>query len=203
MKPLFILMLFFFFMFSCTSPKGENTSEQKISEEIKSSDTCTYSRENTNEAGARVRVVQEEKFIAIENNPNDTGKIQSKSITDFFRGYLSCVSVDTVLGVSFNFKFNTDDAYANYGAVKKGNKIIFTLKSGKEIDIYFGSPFSGNNNLSTQNTDYLSFAYLPKNAAKQLKMEELSKVRIFWSKKQEDYVAVNPKIFINQIPCVE
>ena len=218
MKLPFTSLLFFFLIFSCQPGKEEKTSEQKTENaseqkienaseqigEIKTpSGTCIYSRENTNEAGARIRVVQEEKFIAIQNNPKEAAKSNSKEITDFFRGYLSCVSVDSVLGVSFNFKFNTDDAYTHYGAVKKGNKIIFTLKSGKEVELYFGSPFSGNNNLSTLDTEYLSFAHLPESATIELKKEELARVRIFWSKRQEDYSVVNPAIFMNQLPCVE
>lgn len=203
MKLLFTLLLFVLLVFSCQPGKEKQDSEPKNEGAVKPSGNCVYSRDNTNASGNHIRVVQEEKFIAIQNNPNDIGKIQSKEITDFFRGYLSCVSVDSVLGISFNFKFNTDDAYNRYGAVKKGNKIIFTLKSGKEVELYFGSPFSGNNNLSTADTEYLSFAYLPEGAANELKKEELTSVKIFWSKKEEEYSVVNSAIFINQLPCVE
>ena len=87
--------------------------------------------------------------------------------------------------------------------IKKDNKITLMLKSGKQVELPFGRTFSGNTNLTNEFTEYSSLAYLPKNASHLLQSEELQGVRISWSKKDEEYNVVNPKIFINQIPCVE
>ena len=86
--------------------------------------------------------------------------------------------------------------------IKKDNKIIFVLKSGKAVQLSFGSTFSGNTNLSKDITEYSSFVHLPDDVVNQLMSEELARVKIEWSKKEEDYSVVNSRILINQLPCV-
>jgi len=192
----FLSLLFTALIFSCQPHKDENKTEPP-----KPSGNCTYVRDEKNPVGNRIRVLQDEKFISLEFT-DSAAKAFYKG-KDFFKGYLSCVSVDTILGIYFEFKILTDDAFQYYGMIKKDNKITFIMKSGKAVELPFGRTFSGNTNLTKEFTEYSSLAYLPKNASAMLQSEELQRVKISWSKKDEEYVVVNPKIFINQIPCVE
>lgn len=192
----FFLFIYPIIFVSCGQKKDEPQTEN-----IKQPRICNYTRDEKDPLGKRIRVVQDEKFISL--NFTDSAAAAHYNSEDFFKGYLSCVRVDTVLGIYFDFKIYTDDAFRYYGLIKKDNKIIFTLKSGKELKLPFGYTFSGNTNLSSELTEYSSFAHLSKNAAHELMSEELQKVRISWSKRDEDYVVVNPKIFINQMHCVK
>jgi len=192
--PLFLWLIVTCF-FSCSQPSAENKTELP-----KPSGNCTYSRDEKDPVGKRIRVVEEEKFISL-NFTDSASKALYKG-EEYFKGYLSCVSVDTVMGLFFNFKIHTEDAFQYYGLIKKGNKITFILKSGKAVELPFGRTFSGNTDLAKESSEYSTFTYLPKNAAIQLLSEELNRVRISWTKKDEDYIVVNPKILINQIPCV-
>lgn len=192
----FLPLLFILTFFSCQPPQDQNITEQP-----KPSGNCTYARDDKDPMGKRIRVVEDEKFISLAF-ADSAAKAFYKG-EDFFKGYLSCVSVDTVLGIYFDFKILTDDAFQYYGLIKKDNTITLMLKSGKAVEIPFGHTFSGNTNLTKEFTEYSSYAYLSKYNAKRLMSEELDRVRISWSKKEEEYKVVNPKIFINQIPCVE
>ena len=148
-----------------------------------------------------IRVVNDEKFISFAFS--DSAAKAAYHGDDFLKGYLSCVRVDSVMGIYFDFKINSADAYDYYGMIKKDNTVKFILKSGKEVSIPFGHTFSGNTNLSEEKTEYSSFAVITDETADELKSEELSRVVINWSKRNEDYLAVNPGIFINQIPCIK
>ncbi|HEY4799388.1 MAG TPA: hypothetical protein VII99_09970 [Bacteroidia bacterium] len=167
----------------------------------KPSGNCTYARDEKNALGKHIRVVEDEKFISLSFADSASRALYKGE--DFFKGYLSCVSVDSVMGLYFSFKIHTEDAFHYYGMIKKGNKITFILKSGKAIELPFGTTFSGNTNLSKEISEYATFAYLPREAASQLQTEELGNVKISWSKRDEEYTVVNPRIFINQIPCVK
>jgi hypothetical protein len=193
------IFLFAGFLCVCCSCERQKKDETK-SEQLKPSATCAYSRDEKNPQGMRIRVVQSEKFISLPY-ADSASKALFKG-RDFLSGYLSCVSVDTVLGIFFDFSIHTEDAYYYYGLIKKNNIVRFMLNSGKSVELRFGSTFSGNTNLSREYTEYSSFAYLPRSVAKQLMSEEVQSVMISWSKKEENYNVVNPRIFINQIPCV-
>ncbi|MEK6616647.1 MAG: hypothetical protein AABZ32_11170 [Bacteroidota bacterium] len=197
MKPFYFLsVLCIILIFSCQPSQDENTTDTPMP-----SGNCIYTRDEKDPLGKRIRVVQDEKFISLEFT-DSAAKAFYKG-EEFFKGYLSCVSVDTVLGIYFDFKIHTDDAFQYYGMLKKDNKITLMLKSGRAVELSFGSTFSGNTNLTNEFTEYSSFAHLSKSNAERLMSEDLQRVRISWSKKDEEYVVVNPKIFINQIPCVE
>ena len=195
MKRNLLYILLLILIYSCNHKKEEIKTDAP-----KSSGNCTYSRDDKNALGKQIRVTEEEKFIALQYEDSSSKALYNGK--DFFKGYLSCVNVDTVLGIYFDFIFNTDEAFQYYGTIKKGNKITFVLASGKAVEVPFGATFSGNTNLTNETTEYSSFGYLPVNGAKQLQSEELARVKISWSKKEEEYKVVNPKIFVNQLPCV-
>lgn len=203
--PIAGMLLFVTFVmgyFWCTfSSCGNHKKEETKTDHLAVSGNCTYSKDEKDKNGKRVRVVNVEKFIALQFPDSALQALYRGE--DFIKGYLGCVSVDTVLGININFTIHTEDAYQYYGVIKKGNKITFVLKSGKTVELQFGNTFSGNTNLSNESTEYSSYAYLSKSAAQQLKSEELQRVIVSWSKKDEDYLVVNPTLFINQLPCVE
>lgn len=173
------------------SPKVEHTEPSK----------CTYIRNEKNSEGKLIRVMEDEKFIAVSFQ--DSTLLREFKGDDYFKGYLSCVSVDSSLGLYFNFKINSADAFQHYGLIKKNNKITFILKSGRGVDVSFQTTFSGNTNLSRDFTEYSTFSFLTKSQAKQLLSEELGRVVITWSKREEEYNVVNPRIFLHQLPCVQ
>jgi|ERR1035438_6038572 hypothetical protein len=178
---------------------GQKQDEKKVETPIPSN--CKFSQNGKDSLGKKLRVVEAEKFMALQFPDSATQALYKGE--DFVKGYLSCVTEDTVLAINVDVTIHTEDAYQYYGTIKKGNNITFILKSGKTVEVPFGSTFSGNTNISKESTEYSSFAHLSRDAAKQLKSEDLQRVIISWSKKDEEYPAVNPKIFINQLPCVE
>jgi len=184
---------------SCTSPSTE--PENVVVDAPKASSGCTYSRNEKDPLGKQIRIVSEEKFFGFQFEDSATRAYFKGN--DFIKGYLSCVNVDSVFGVYFEFKIYSDDAYRTYGGIKKDNKIVFILKSGKGVELTFGRTFSGSTNLTEEFTEYSSFAPLSKSDAAKLKSEELHRVKISWGKRDEDYAVVNPNVFINQIPCIE
>ncbi|MBI4930113.1 MAG: hypothetical protein HY841_05070 [Bacteroidetes bacterium] len=196
MKYISLLLLSTVCFFACKQSKEEVKSALP-----KPSGSCSYSRDEKDPVGRRIRMVDEQKFILLEFTDSATREAYKNE--DFFKGYLSCMNVDSILGIYFRFNIHSDDAFQYYGMIKKGNKIVFILKSGKAVELPFGATFSGNTDLSKEFTEYSSFAYLPKNASELLQSEELQRVRIFWSKKDEEYVVANPNVFINQLPCVK
>ena len=196
MKVNLILLVFFVSLFySCGNHKSEIKTDAP-----KPSGNCTYSRDEKDPLGKRIRLLDEEKFISQAFDSSERNAINGD---EYFKGYLSCVSVDTVLGVYFRFIVHSDNAFQEYGMIKKENKITFIFKSGKAVELSFGSTFSGNTDLSKNITEFSTFAYLPQNASRQLLAEELARVRISWTKAEEDYTVVNPNIFINQVPCLQ
>src|ERR1035437_6000158 len=178
---------------------GHQQDEKKI--ESKLPGNCTFSKDGKDSLGKNIRVVESEKFIAMQF-PDSALQALYKG-EDFVKGYMSCVTEDTVLGIYVDITIHTEEAYQYYGAIKKGNNITFVLKSGRTVEVPFGSTFSGNTNLWTESTESSSFAHLSRANAQQLKSEELQRVIISWSKKNEDYTVINPKIFINQLPSVQ
>ena len=186
---LFFLLLFFY---SCKDKKNE-----EVLLENKDSVSCTFSRNEKDALGRRVKMYEEQKFIS-----KDTLSSGTTYPVEFFKGYLSCISVDTTIGVFFSFKIHAEDAYEKYGMITKGNNITFRLKSGKMILLPFGATFSGNTDLSKDMTEYLTFAYLPSRSSEILKNDEIEEVIITWSKKTEKYPVVYPRIFTNQLSCI-
>ena len=162
---------------------------------------CKYSRNELNPVGKPIKVVEDEKFISLAFS--DTAAQKHYTSDDFLKGYLSCVRVDSVMGIYFDFKIYSAEAYEKYGMIKKGDKIVFTLASGASVNIPFSATFSGNTNLSAEYSEYTTFSHLTREDAETLKSSEIQHVKIFWTKKEEEYKVVNPRIFINQIPCVD
>jgi hypothetical protein len=190
------LVVLFFAIFSCERPNEE------VKQEVpKPSGNCLYTKDEKDPLGRKNRMVEDQKFISLEFSDSIARALYKNE--EYFKGYLSCMSVDSILGIYFSFKVRSDDAFEHYGMIVKGNKISFILKSGKTVDLPFGATFSGNTDLSKDFTEYSSFAYLTSDDAEQLKGEELGRVKISWSKKEEEYVVVNPSVFINQLPCIQ
>lgn len=172
--------------------------EDKNSEETP--ENCTYVRKDVSPAGHPVRIVEDALFIALTI---DDSTAQGIRTVDYMKGYLSCVSVDTVKGVYFYFKIYSADAYRDYGMIRKDNKVTFILASGQSITVPFAGTFSGNTNLSAEYTEYKAFSRISRQDIELLKSSELQHVKISWTKREEEYKAVNPTIFIKQIPCIE
>lgn len=189
---LFLSVIFF----ATCSQKSENRNEAN-STPVK----CTYARNEKSSAGKLIRVVEDEKFIALSFQ--DSAMIKEFNGDDYLKGYLSCVSVDSTLGIYFNFRINSADAFQYYGMIKKNNKINFILQSGKGVEVPFQTTFSGNTNLSRDFSEYSTFSVLTRAQAQQLLSEDLGRVIISWTKKDEEYKVVNPKIFHRQLPCVQ
>ena len=194
MKSLLSFLVALLFLASC-KPSSEGTIEKDPTS------NCKYSRNELNPMGRPIRVVEDEKFISLAFT--DTAAQKRYTSDDFLKGYLSCVRVDSVLGIYFDFKVYSAEAYEKYGMIKKGDKIVFTLASGSSITVPFSVTFSGNTNLSAEFSEYTTFGRLQNEDAEAMKSSEIQGVKIYWSKKEEEYKVVNPKIFINQIPCVE
>ena len=190
-------ILILILIFSCNNAQKQSDATTKPS----AAGNCSYSRDEKDSAGRGIRVVSEEKFIAMEFV--DTSNHSPYRGNDFFKGYLSCVKIDTVLGVYFNFKVYSEAAFQFYGGIKKNNKITFILKSGKAVELSFGKSASGTTNLSSNLTEYSSFARIPGSQAEKLVTEDLERVVISWSKKDEEYMAVNHHIFIYQLQCLK
>ena len=198
MKKYILLSLLPLALFSSCGPQNQ---EEVKTEQITPSATCSYVRDETDSLGKRVRALEKEIFMVLDFT--DTATKSYFKGAEFFRGYLGCASVDTNFEIHFDFKVLSDNAYQYYGMIKKNNKITFILKSGKAVELLFGNTFSGNTDLSSESTEYSAFAYLPRNVVQKLKSEELKRVRISWTKMDEDYTVVNPEIFIKQLSCLE
>ena len=186
-------ILFVIIFYSCGQQKNEIETEPPKP----LSGNCTYIQDGSDSSGRRVKIIQDEKFISFSFTDSSSGN------DEIVGGYLGCFSIDSTLGINLNFKVHSSDAFKYYGLIKKDNKINFILKSGRAVELPFGNTVSGNTNLSQDYTEYTSFTNLSKSQSQQLTSEELERVKISWSKKEEDYSVINPKIFINQIPCVK
>jgi hypothetical protein len=189
-------LILFSLLISCHQP-----SDEKKSDAPKPSGNCTLARDEKDPMGRRTRMVEDQKFISADFS-DSAAKVLYKN-EEYFKGYISCISVDSVLGIYFDFKVHSDNAYQYYGMIMKGNKITFILKSGNSVELPFGATFSGNTDLSKEVTEYLSFAHLPHSAAVLLQSEELQRVKISWSKKEEEYTVIYPNVFIDQLPCIQ
>lgn len=194
MKTLLLLGFSGILLTSCQPEKEE------VKMEVIPAEGCGYSRNEVNTAGKLVRVIEDALFIALTVDDTAGGALKTK---DYMKGYLSCVSVDTVKGIYFYFKIYSADAGRDYGMIKKDNKISFILSSGKTVTISFEGTFSGNTNLSQEYTDYKTFARLSTADMDLLKSSELQRVMISWTKIEEEYKVVNPAIFMKQLPCIE
>jgi hypothetical protein len=159
------LLLSILLLVGC-SPKDEKRNEVNSTPA-----KCTYVRNERNSDGKLIRVVEEEKFIALPFQ--DSSMLKQFNGDDYLKGYLSCVSVDSTLGIYFNFRINSADAFQYYGMIKKNNKINFILRSGKEIEVPFHTTFSGNTNLSRDVSEYSTFSVLTRSQARQLLSEDL------------------------------
>ena len=175
-------------------------SEEKVKPEVKSVEGCSYTRNETNAAGNMVRVIEDALFIGLTMDDTTGGTVKTK---DYMKGYLSCVSVDSVKGIYFYFKIYSAEASRDYGMVKKDNKVSFILASGKTVSVPFAGTFSGNTNLSQEFTEYKTFSRLSGADVDLLKSSELQRVSISWTKIEEEYKVVNPTIFMKQLPCIE
>lgn len=165
------------------------------------SGNCFFSKNQKDAEGKQVRILSEEKFIATPfvDSTNRPSYLEN----DFFKGYMSCMRVDSTLGALFFFKIYSEDAFQYYGGIKKNNKITFILKSGRGVDLEFGKSASGTANLSSNITEYTTFVHIPSEKAKLLVSGEITRVVIRWTKKEEEYKVVNPHLFIDQIGCLK
>ncbi|MFH1005768.1 MAG: hypothetical protein V1781_09825 [Bacteroidota bacterium] len=199
MKKLILSITLFAFLFPACKHDNEKQNEKKsIPYDLSQ---CVFLRNEKNSIGKLIKVLEKKKFMAIPFS--DTSAKEYFHDNDFLKGYLSCVRVDTVMGIYFDFKIYSEDAFQIYGGIKKDNKISFTLNSGKTIALTFAKTFSGNTNLTKELTEYSSFVRLPKEIALLLKDEEITAVHIEWAKIKESYSVENPAVFMKQIPCIE
>ena len=192
---------FSLFLLTCVVLSCGQPNEEVKQEAPKPTGNCLYVRDEKDPMGRRNRMVEDQKFISLDFT--DSAAMALYKNEEYFKGYLSCMNVDSILGIYFSFKIHSDDAFQHYGMIVKGNKISFILKSGKSVELPFGATFSGNTDLSKDFSEYSSFAFLSQQDAAILQSEELGRVKISWSKKEEDYTVVNPAVFINQLPCVK
>ena len=147
MKKLILSVMLFAFLLSACKHADEKQNEKKHT-----SAQCVFLRNEKNSSGKFIKVLQREKFMSMPFS-DDSAKEYFHD-NDFLKGYLSCVRVDTVLGVYFDFKIYSENAFQIYGEIKKDNKISFTLNSGNTITLSFARTFSGNTNLTKEFTEY-------------------------------------------------
>ncbi len=195
MKTAPILLLATIYFSACT----EKTGNRKI--KLPDNANCSYFRNELNPTGKPILVVEDELFISRANT--DTNQVKMGVKNELIKGYLGCVRVDTVLGVFFDFRVFSDIAFNEYGLIRKNNTITFILQSGKSVVISFGATVSGSTNLSAGYTQYKTFSRITRGDAALLKGSELKRVVIAWTKREDEYKVVNPKVFMSQIPCVE
>lgn len=196
MKAALVIIIPSFFLAACKPPAAESNKEA-----VAVKGNCSYTRNELNPEGKPIKMLEEAMFISLTNA--DTAAARRTGNSDYMKGYLSCISIDTVLGVYFNFKIFSADAYREYGMIRKDNKISFILKSGKTVIVPFLVTFSGNTNLTAELTEYKTYAHISGEEAELLKSSDLERVTISWAKMQEDYKVVNPGVFMTQLPCVE
>ena len=196
MKSYFLILASLLFFAAC---KPAVTEDKK--EAVTAKENCPYARNEMNADGKSIKMVEDALFITLANS--DTALVRKTGNADYLKGYMSCVRIDTVIGMYFDFKIFSADAYREYGMIRKDNKISFILKSGKTVVVPFAVTFSGNTNLTSDITEYKTYAHVSPDEAGMLKTSELQRVTISWAKMEEEYKVVNPGIFMSQIPCVE
>lgn len=195
MKYAFLIVAVLYFLTACTP------ADTDIKEEPLAKANCTYSRNELNPVGKPIKVVEDALFVTLAKQ--DSGTTEKSFMSEQVKGYLSCVRLDSVIGIYFVFKIYTANAYEEYGSIKKDNKISFKLRSGKTVEVPFAVSFSGNTNLSTDMTEYKTFSGISAEKVALLGSSELEGVKIIWTKKQEEYKVVNPAVFLSQLPCVQ
>jgi hypothetical protein len=176
----------------------KDDSKSSVKKTFKSD--CIYRTNEVDEfTGTKKLVLEADNFV----NYTD------EELKRFFKNkdYIACKAYTAKvndLKVLYTFwTIQTKTAFDTYGYITKGSQIIIKFVDGQTLDLKFASSDTGDSNYDRDYTTYSSYLLLDESAVELLQSSEVEKIRMYWSKGYEEYPVSNPRLFINQLPCLE
>lgn len=175
------------------------TGKEDISTTTSKGDCNYYKNEVDEFTGKKKIILIEQDFI---NYTSDELKEYFKN-KDYVKCQVYCARIEKTKVAYFHWVLQTKDAYKLFGSIAKGSKILLKFKDGETLELKFSKSDIGDTNYDYGYTTYSSYIILDEESIRILKNKEVEKVRMYWGKGYEDYPVSNPKLFVEQLPCIE
>jgi hypothetical protein len=178
--------------------KYKETEQAKPSPAAQSD--CNYTTNEVDEfTGKKKLVLRESDFINYTSE--DLKKYYKKK--DYINCKVGLAQIENTKAAYFYWVLQTKEAYKYFGSIKKGATIMVKLVNGDTFELMFSKYDTGETKYDYGYTNYSSYVILDQASIDALKSAEIDKVRMSWSKGYEDYPVSNPRLFIDQLSCVE
>lgn len=123
------------------------------------------------------------------------------------RDFISCEGYVSSLTGGYKFltltiSIASETAQRDYGIIEKGSIIHIKLLNGNTVKLFNNKTDIGIVDPLNRTTTYVAQYIISSSDEKQLKKEEVDKVRMIWSSGYEDYEVYELDFFINQLECL-
>lgn len=177
------------------------TATQSPVKELSTSD-CNYRTNEVDEfTGTKKLVLEADDFI--NHTDEDLKKYFKKKDTEYINCKAYTAKVNDLKVLYTHWTIQSKTAYDTYGFIQKGSKLIIKFVDGSTVELNVASSDTGDTNYDHDYTTYSTYMVLNDDHVSLLKSSEVEKIRMYWSKGYTDFPVFNPRLFINQLPCLE
>lgn len=153
-----------------------------------SSDTCQ-----------RKTVLKKESFIS--------HSYKSMRNTQQYKDYVHCYLAIGEVGdnkiVYLEYILQTPYGLYNHGIIQEGKKLLLKLSNNTTVGLTLKQTDKGKVDKINNETLYHTYAVIPPKYENELKKNSVSAVLMPWSKGNEMYSVIYPRIFIDQLYCFD
>lgn len=161
---------------------------------------CSYEiNRMKSDSSQQMSVLKKEAFIS--------HSYASMKNTDKYDDYVHCdLAIGEVAGnkiVYLDYTLQSQFGLYNHGIIQEGKKLLIKLKNNSTVALILDHTDKGEVDKVNNETRYHTYAYLSDKTEKELKKSEVNKVLMPWSRGNEVYSVIYPRIFIDQLYCFD
>ena len=161
---------------------------------------CSYEiNQSSSDTCQRKSVLKKETFIS--------HSYKSMKNTQQYKDYVHCDLAIGEIGdnkvVYLEYILQTPYGLYNHGIIQEGKKILLRLSNNTTVGLTLKQTDKGEVDKENNETRYHTYAVIPPKYENELKKSSVSAVLMPWSKGNEMYSVIYPRIFIDQLYCFE
>ncbi len=168
--------------------------------------------ENSRNHGCTYQLIQPksdtlQQIAILQKEPLVSHSYEAMKNTDRFKDFVHCdLAIGEVNGrkiAYFDYTLQTIYGLYNHGIIQEGRKLLLKLKDNSTVELTLDQTDKGEVDRDNNETRYHTYAYISPRLEKVLKKNEVDKILMPWSKGNEVYNVIYPRIFIDQLYCFD
>lgn len=160
---------------------------------------CSYVTHPVRSDSQGIMILKKETFIS--------HSYEQMKNTSRYPDYVHCdLAMGKIEGnkiIYLDYTLQTKYGLYNHGIIQEGKKLLIKLKDNETVELILDKTDKGIIDLVNNLTRYHTYAYLTPASEKKLKNSEVDIILMPWSMGNEIYSVTYPRIFMDQLFCLD